>query len=167
MGDYKMAYLYTNEETLTVAIMISLQEMDTVIRILDPIADDEKHAVRHRASDLNRKFKDGQDADRPLRNRVPATQGQRSQQVINQGVASVTPHQRGKKMTYTIENPADPRVQAIFLKAHLKMLSIGLKGRNSGTKILAAASKITGTAYKRGQYTAALQDIEALLTQGE
>ena len=70
-------------------------------------------------------------------------------------------------MTYTIENPADPRVQAIFLKAHLKMLSIGLKGRNSGITILAAASKNTGTAYKRGQYTAALQDIEALHTQGE
>jgi hypothetical protein len=53
-----MAYLYTNEETLTVAVMISLEELDTVIRILDPIAEDDKHAVRHRASDLNRKFKD-------------------------------------------------------------------------------------------------------------
>jgi hypothetical protein len=58
MGETKMAYLYTNEETLTVAVMISLEELDTVIRILDPVADDEKHAVRHRASDLNRKFKD-------------------------------------------------------------------------------------------------------------
>jgi hypothetical protein len=70
-------------------------------------------------------------------------------------------------MTYTIKNPTDPRVQAIFLKAHLKMLSMGLKGHNSGITILAAASKITGEAYKRGQYTAALQDIEALLTKGD
>ena len=67
-------------------------------------------------------------------------------------------------MIYTIENPADnPSLQAIFIKAHLKMLSVGMKARHPGIKVLAAASELTGKKYKRGQYKAALQDIQALL----
>ena len=60
-------------------------------------------------------------------------------------------------------NPSDPKVQAVFLKGHLKLLSVGMKNsRMSGKDILNAATKITGNKYKRGQYTLALEDLERI-----
>ena len=60
----------------------------------------------------------------------------------------------------TITNPADPLVQAIFLRVHLGLLAKGLKhSRMSGTQVLAAASALTGRKYKRGQYQTAIEDL--------
>ena len=60
-------------------------------------------------------------------------------------------------------NPSDPKVQAVFLKGHLKLMSLGMKNsRMSGKQILAAVTKITGKDYKRGQYEKALQDLERI-----
>ena len=59
-----------------------------------------------------------------------------------------------------IENPARPEAQAIFLKGHLKMLSLGMKNsRISGTQMLKLATNITGVKYKRGQYKEAIKDL--------
>lgn len=60
----------------------------------------------------------------------------------------------------TITNPADPLVQAIFLRVHLGLLAKGMKNsRMSGIQILAAASALTGRKYKRGQYQLAIEDL--------
>ena len=54
-------------------------------------------------------------------------------------------------------------LQAIFLKAHLKMLAAGLKNsKYSGKTLLEIASRHTGKQYKRGQYLLAIQDLEKL-----
>ena len=63
-----------------------------------------------------------------------------------------------------IENPGSPVAQAIFLKAHLKMLVLGMRNsRLSGTKILAKVTAITGNEYKCGQYNMAIGDLEAII----
>lgn len=63
----------------------------------------------------------------------------------------------------TITNPADPMVQAIFLKLHLKVMAAGLRNsKMSGTKMLAKASALTGRTYKRGQYQLAIDDLNNL-----
>lgn len=69
----------------------------------------------------------------------------------------------------TIERPYDnTRFQAALIKSHLKLLSKGLKhSRMSGTQVLRAASAITNKPYKRGQYDAALYDIEVLFGRYE
>lgn len=60
----------------------------------------------------------------------------------------------------TIDNPADDRVQAIFLKMHLSLHAKGMKhSRMSGTRLLELTSRITGKSYKRGQYEQARNDI--------
>jgi hypothetical protein len=64
-------------------------------------------------------------------------------------------------MTTYIDGPNN-RIGAIFIKAHLKMLALGMKNSQySGLAILKKASAITGKPYKRGQYEAALKDISA------
>jgi hypothetical protein len=66
-------------------------------------------------------------------------------------------------MTTYIDGP-DSRIRAVFIKAHLKMLSVGMtNSQYSGLAILKKASAITGKPYKRGQYEAALKDISALV----
>lgn len=55
-------------------------------------------------------------------------------------------------------------LQTIAVKAHLKMLSIGMKNsRMTGTQVLSMAASITGKAYKRGQYATALSDVQAII----
>ena len=68
-------------------------------------------------------------------------------------------------MTITIENPAaDARFQAVMLRAHLRLLAAGLKNsRVSGTDVLRLAGRLTGTAYKRGQYAVALRDLQLII----
>jgi hypothetical protein len=67
-------------------------------------------------------------------------------------------------MTTYIDGP-DRASIALFLKAHLKMLSVGMtNSRFSGLDILKKASALTGKTYKRGQYDAALKDITALVS---
>jgi hypothetical protein len=65
----------------------------------------------------------------------------------------------------TITNPADPLVQAKFLKIHLKLMAKGLKhSRMSGTTLLGKVSALTGRTYKRGQYQTAIDDLNTMET---
>jgi hypothetical protein len=65
----------------------------------------------------------------------------------------------------TITNPADPLVQAKFLKIHLKLMAKGLKhSRMSGTTLLGKVSALTGRSYKRGQYQTAIDDLNTMET---
>jgi hypothetical protein len=64
-----------------------------------------------------------------------------------------------------ITNPADPLVQAKFLKIHLKLMAKGLKhSRMSGTTLLGKVSALTGWDYKRGQYQTAIDDLNTMET---
>lgn len=66
--------------------------------------------------------------------------------------------------TITIKDPGHPGVQAAFLKAHLRMLSFGLKhSRMPAATILLKASALTGKPYKRGQYDAAIADLNSII----
>ena len=65
----------------------------------------------------------------------------------------------------TIDNPGDnPRIAAVFLRAHLRMLATGMRNSQlSGSAILRKASAVTGNTYKRGQYAQAVEDLNAML----
>lgn len=68
----------------------------------------------------------------------------------------------------TIHNPAAPTFQAILLKSHLKLFSLGMKNsRMSGKDILAKASAITHVEYKRGQYDLAIADLVAFIKEND
>ena len=59
-----------------------------------------------------------------------------------------------------------PKIAALFLRAHLKMLELGMKNsRLSGTQILSKASELTGRAYKRGQYQVAIEDLNNIIKE--
>ena len=61
----------------------------------------------------------------------------------------------------------DPRrFGAVMLRGHLKMLDAGMRNsRLSGTKILAKVTELTGKKYKRGQYKAAIADLNTLIEE--
>ncbi len=61
----------------------------------------------------------------------------------------------------------DPRrFGAVLLRGHLKMLDAGMKNsRLSGKAILAKATELTGQSYKRGQYGAAITDLNNLIKE--
>lgn len=53
-----------------------------------------------------------------------------------------------------------------MLRGHLKMLDAGMKNsRMSGKAILDKASELTGNKYKRGQYKAAIADLNNLIEE--
>jgi len=82
------------------------------------------------------------------------------------GITEIQQQQWRLKMTMTL-NPARDEVQAAFLKAHLKMVKIGMlpaKGMTK-TKLLAKAGGITGVKYKRGQYDAAIADLQVIVDE--
>ena len=63
-----------------------------------------------------------------------------------------------------IHDATNPLVRLAYLKAHLRLLSVGMKhSRISGKEILQCVTDITGTQYKRGQYKQALAEIESIL----
>ena len=66
-------------------------------------------------------------------------------------------------MAYVIENPGRPEVQAIFVKAALKMGRIGLKTARhlTKTKRMAKAGEIRGVKYKRNESDKANEDMDA------
>ena len=68
-------------------------------------------------------------------------------------------------MSFTITDPASPRVQAVFTRAHLRMVALGGQPRAPLTRasLLNKASNITGIPYKRGEYKAAVDDLTAFL----
>jgi hypothetical protein len=56
------------------------------------------------------------------------------------------------------------RFNAAMLRAHCKMLAAGMRNsRLSGTTILAKVTQLTGQKYKRGQYKAAIDDLNKLI----
>lgn len=58
-------------------------------------------------------------------------------------------------------------LQAITIKAHLKLMKLGLKNsRMTGRDMLNAATKITGKTYKRGQYELAYDDLKVFVDAG-
>lgn len=60
-----------------------------------------------------------------------------------------------------IENPADLRVQATFLRFHVKCMAAGMShSKLTRTRALELASQITGKTYKRGQHAIALADLD-------
>jgi hypothetical protein len=66
---------------------------------------------------------------------------------------------------FTITNPRDPRVQAIFLKAHLRLVSVGMsppRGVRKGD-LLKKATAITGKTYGRTDYKTAASDLAEYL----
>lgn len=67
----------------------------------------------------------------------------------------------------TITEPSAPRFQAILIKGHLKLMSKGLTHSSiSKTQMLKNASNITGKTYKRGQYEAAINDLNEIINEG-
>ena len=68
-----------------------------------------------------------------------------------------------------ILNPSRPEIQAVFLKSHLKLVKLGMtppRGTNK-TKLLSKASAITGYNYKRGQYDAAISDLQVIIDEAK
>lgn len=64
----------------------------------------------------------------------------------------------------TIEDTRSNRIQAIFLKGHLRLWAKGLRARGvRGGDLLAKAGAITGKSYKRGQYDQAANDLQEYL----
>lgn len=64
-----------------------------------------------------------------------------------------------------ITNTMSNRVQAIFLKGHLRLLAVGLqppRGIRKGD-VLKKASAITGKDYKRTAYMDAASDLQSFL----
>ncbi len=58
------------------------------------------------------------------------------------------------------------KIQAIFLKGHLRLLEKGFKNSQlSGKAILAKATEITNKSYKRGQYTQAIADLQEIINE--
>lgn len=68
-------------------------------------------------------------------------------------------------MAYVIENPGRPEVQAIFVKAALKMVRIGLKPARhlTKTRLMAKAGEISGVKYKRNEIDKAIEDMDAII----
>lgn len=66
---------------------------------------------------------------------------------------------------FTITDPKAPRVQAVFLRAHLRAVAAGMQPRRGVRKgdLLDKAGNITGKAYGRGAYGAAIADLTAFI----
>jgi len=61
-----------------------------------------------------------------------------------------------------IENPANTRLMAVFIRAHVKCMAAGMNHSSlTRTRALELASQITGKAYKRGQHAIAASDLDA------
>jgi hypothetical protein len=61
-----------------------------------------------------------------------------------------------------IDNPAGARFQAILLKGHCKLMSLGMNHSSlTRTRALQLAGQITGKTYKRGQHAIAASDLDA------
>ena len=48
-----MDYRYTNEDEVTVAVTLTLRELDNLLNILEPVTKDLEHNMRYRATDLH------------------------------------------------------------------------------------------------------------------
>jgi hypothetical protein len=60
-----------------------------------------------------------------------------------------------------IDNPANPRMLALFIRAHVKCMAAGMNhSKLTRTRALELASQITGKTYKRGQHAIAAADLD-------
>ena len=64
-----------------------------------------------------------------------------------------------------IQNPRDPKVQAVFVRAHLKLIKTGLRANRASSprKILDKAEAITGQIYRARQYDKAISDLTGMI----
>lgn len=65
----------------------------------------------------------------------------------------------------TIDNPLDSRVQAIFLRGHLRLVSMGMtppRGVRKGD-LLKKAAEFTGQKYGRTEYAKAADDLTTFI----
>jgi hypothetical protein len=53
-----MDYRYTNEDEVTVAITLTLHELDNMLNILEPVTQDLEHTMRYRATELHTNLAD-------------------------------------------------------------------------------------------------------------
>lgn len=65
-----------------------------------------------------------------------------------------------------IQNPSDKRVQAAFLRGHLRLVAAGMQSRVKKSDLLKKATSITGKPYKRGEYAKAADEITAWMDVG-
>jgi hypothetical protein len=56
--EHIMDYRYSNELDVTARIDVTLGDLDTLLDMLEPIATDNDHDHRYRATDMARKLKD-------------------------------------------------------------------------------------------------------------
>ena len=60
--------------------------------------------------------------------------------------------------------PQDVIFTALVLRGHMRLHLVGLKhSKLSGTKLLTRVAEVTGHTYKRGQYQAAFDDLNAII----
>jgi len=67
----------------------------------------------------------------------------------------------------TITNPWEARIQAVFLKGHLKLVAAGMtppRGVRKGD-LLKKAGAITGRKYARGHYQEAADDLQRFIKE--
>jgi hypothetical protein len=66
--------------------------------------------------------------------------------------------------TIVITDPASPRVQAVFLRAHVRMFKAGMThSKLTATRLRELVTKQTGMTYKRGQWDAMLVDLNQII----
>ena len=53
-----MDYRYTNEDEVSVAMTLTLRELDNLLDILEPVTQDSEHKMRNRATDLHTNLAD-------------------------------------------------------------------------------------------------------------
>lgn len=67
-------------------------------------------------------------------------------------------------MTTVITNPQAPEVQALFVRANLRLYAKGMThSRMSKRYLMDRASNITGKTYKRGQIETAIADLTSII----
>ena len=63
-----------------------------------------------------------------------------------------------------IDVPARPEDEAVFIKAHLKLMAAGMtNSRFTKTQMIAKASAITGKTYGRGKIDLAIADLQSIV----
>lgn len=72
-------------------------------------------------------------------------------------------------MAYTINDPRDPHIQAIFVRGHLRCVAAGMQPRAPMTRggLLDLAASLTGKGYKRGEYQAAIDDLTTFINSAK
>jgi hypothetical protein len=89
-----MDYRYTDEDTLAVAVTITLAELDDSHRILNPIANEDDHEQRYRACGLEPQARTSGPRCSSPQPKLSATGFQRQQVTNRRGASPANPQQR-------------------------------------------------------------------------